>query len=164
MDGWWFPDSRFLSGHTKYTIWNILYGSFDISKLVNGSRPLKGQESIRNVFETWSALWTIINWKSLVILQLAMAYSQGSSEQGPEWSISWLDGRMSSWKCERQNNAFSTLYHSIESLYWSAYGLVNLYVTDLEPKVSPNKILIRIPESGPVRIFCLVREPWLAIF
>ena len=37
-------------------------------------------------------------------------------------------------QCERQNNAFSTLYHSIEALYWSAYGLVNLYVTDLEPK------------------------------
>ena len=41
-------------------------------------------------------------------------------------------------QCERQNNAFSTLYHSIESLYWSAYGLVNLYVTDLEPKVLPD--------------------------
>jgi len=37
--------------------------------------------------------------------------------------------------CEKQNNAFSTLFHAMEALYWSAFGLVNLYVTDLEPEV-----------------------------
>ena len=40
--------------------------------------------------------------------------------------------------CEKQNNAFSTLFHAMESLYWSCFGLVNLYVTDLEPEVSSN--------------------------
>lgn len=40
--------------------------------------------------------------------------------------------------CERQNNAFSTLWNSMESLYWSAFGLVNLYVTNLEPEVGQN--------------------------
>ena len=43
--------------------------------------------------------------------------------------------------CEKQNNAFSTLFHAMEALYWSAFGLVNLYVTDLEPEVGNLAIL-----------------------
>ncbi|KAM4047098.1 short transient receptor potential channel 4 [Anomaloglossus baeobatrachus] len=36
-------------------------------------------------------------------------------------------------RCEKQNNAFSTLFETVQSLFWSAFGLINLYVTKLQP-------------------------------
>ncbi|KAG8452765.1 hypothetical protein GDO86_004524 [Hymenochirus boettgeri] len=37
-------------------------------------------------------------------------------------------------RCEKQNNAFSTLFETLQSLFWSIFGLINLYVTNVEPK------------------------------
>ncbi|KAG8585000.1 hypothetical protein GDO81_004856, partial [Engystomops pustulosus] len=37
-------------------------------------------------------------------------------------------------RCEIQNNAFSTLFETLQSLFWSIFGLINLYVTNVEPK------------------------------
>eukprot|EP00079_Xenopus_tropicalis_P012550 XP_002939629.2 PREDICTED: short transient receptor potential channel 4 [Xenopus tropicalis] len=37
-------------------------------------------------------------------------------------------------RCEKQNNAFSTLFETLQSLFWSIFGLINLYVTNVDPK------------------------------
>uniref|UniRef100_A0A667Y820 Transient receptor potential cation channel subfamily C member 4 n=1 Tax=Myripristis murdjan TaxID=586833 RepID=A0A667Y820_9TELE len=34
-------------------------------------------------------------------------------------------------RCERQNNAFSTLFETLQSLFWSVFGLISLYVTNV---------------------------------
>ncbi|XP_032358318.1 short transient receptor potential channel 4b isoform X2 [Etheostoma spectabile] len=36
-------------------------------------------------------------------------------------------------RCEKQNNAFSTLFETLQSLFWSIFGLISLYVTNVEP-------------------------------
>ncbi|XP_075122011.1 short transient receptor potential channel 4 isoform X2 [Leptodactylus fuscus] len=36
-------------------------------------------------------------------------------------------------RCEKQNNAFSTLFETLQSLFWSIFGLINLYVTKVKP-------------------------------
>ncbi|XP_030056265.1 short transient receptor potential channel 4 [Microcaecilia unicolor] len=35
-------------------------------------------------------------------------------------------------RCEKQNNAFSTIFETLQSLFWSIFGLINLYVTNVE--------------------------------
>ncbi|XP_059931158.1 short transient receptor potential channel 4-like [Gadus macrocephalus] len=35
-------------------------------------------------------------------------------------------------RCPDQNNAFSTLFETLQSLFWSVFGLVNLYVTNVK--------------------------------
>ncbi|CAB1347857.1 unnamed protein product [Coregonus sp. 'balchen'] len=35
-------------------------------------------------------------------------------------------------RCETQNNAFSTLFETLQSLFWSIFGLISLYVTNVE--------------------------------
>ncbi|XP_041840343.1 short transient receptor potential channel 5a [Melanotaenia boesemani] len=37
-------------------------------------------------------------------------------------------------RCERQNNAFSTLFETLQSLFWSIFGLINLYVTNVKAR------------------------------
>ncbi|KAG9348447.1 hypothetical protein JZ751_002182, partial [Albula glossodonta] len=37
-------------------------------------------------------------------------------------------------RCEKQNNAFSTLFETLQSLFWSIFGLISLYVTNVSPK------------------------------
>uniref|UniRef100_A0A8C3GJB0 Transient receptor potential cation channel subfamily C member 4 n=1 Tax=Cairina moschata TaxID=8855 RepID=A0A8C3GJB0_CAIMO len=37
-------------------------------------------------------------------------------------------------RCAEQNNAFSTLFETLQSLFWSIFGLINLYVTNVQPK------------------------------
>ncbi|XP_062308993.1 short transient receptor potential channel 4-like [Osmerus eperlanus] len=34
-------------------------------------------------------------------------------------------------RCEKQNNAFSTLFETLQSLFWSIFGLISLYVTNV---------------------------------
>ncbi|XP_061918097.1 short transient receptor potential channel 4-like [Entelurus aequoreus] len=36
-------------------------------------------------------------------------------------------------RCSRQNNAFSTLFDTLQSLFWSIFGLISLYVTRVKP-------------------------------
>lgn len=36
-------------------------------------------------------------------------------------------------RCSQQNNAFSTLFETLQSLFWSIFGLISLYVTNVEP-------------------------------
>ncbi|KAM4627619.1 short transient receptor potential channel 4b [Polymixia lowei] len=36
-------------------------------------------------------------------------------------------------RCEQQNNAFSTLFETLQSLFWSVFGLIGLYVTNVKP-------------------------------
>nr|XP_020490506.1 short transient receptor potential channel 4-like [Labrus bergylta] len=36
-------------------------------------------------------------------------------------------------RCSGQNNAFSTLFETLQSLFWSVFGLISLYVTNVEP-------------------------------
>ncbi|XP_035239889.1 short transient receptor potential channel 4-like [Anguilla anguilla] len=36
-------------------------------------------------------------------------------------------------RCEKQNNAFSTLFETLQSLFWSIFGLISLYVTNVKP-------------------------------
>nr|XP_020476104.1 short transient receptor potential channel 4 isoform X1 [Monopterus albus]XP_020476105.1 short transient receptor potential channel 4 isoform X1 [Monopterus albus]XP_020476106.1 short transient receptor potential channel 4 isoform X1 [Monopterus albus]XP_020476107.1 short transient receptor potential channel 4 isoform X1 [Monopterus albus]XP_020476108.1 short transient receptor potential channel 4 isoform X1 [Monopterus albus] len=35
-------------------------------------------------------------------------------------------------RCAEQNNAFSTLFETLQSLFWSIFGLINLYVTNVD--------------------------------
>ncbi|XP_051965988.1 short transient receptor potential channel 4-like [Xyrauchen texanus] len=35
-------------------------------------------------------------------------------------------------RCEHQNNAFSTLFETLQSLFWSIFGLISLYVTNVQ--------------------------------
>ncbi|XP_022524504.2 short transient receptor potential channel 4b [Astyanax mexicanus] len=35
-------------------------------------------------------------------------------------------------RCEHQNNAFSTLFETLQSLFWSIFGLIGLYVTNVQ--------------------------------
>ncbi|XP_042311738.1 short transient receptor potential channel 4 isoform X2 [Sceloporus undulatus] len=37
-------------------------------------------------------------------------------------------------RCENQNNAFSTLFETLQSLFWSVFGLINLYVTNVKAR------------------------------
>ncbi|XP_062870199.1 short transient receptor potential channel 4a [Trichomycterus rosablanca] len=37
-------------------------------------------------------------------------------------------------RCPTQNNAFSTLFETLQSLFWSIFGLISLYVTNVQPK------------------------------
>ncbi|XP_043929257.1 short transient receptor potential channel 4 [Protopterus annectens] len=37
-------------------------------------------------------------------------------------------------RCEKQNNAFSTLFETLQSLFWSIFGLINLYVTNVSAR------------------------------
>ncbi|XP_013927006.1 PREDICTED: short transient receptor potential channel 4 [Thamnophis sirtalis] len=37
-------------------------------------------------------------------------------------------------RCENQNNAFSTLFETLQSLFWSIFGLINLYVTNVKAR------------------------------
>uniref|UniRef100_A0A8C7V4I0 Transient receptor potential cation channel, subfamily C, member 5b n=1 Tax=Oncorhynchus mykiss TaxID=8022 RepID=A0A8C7V4I0_ONCMY len=37
-------------------------------------------------------------------------------------------------RCEKQNNAFSTLFETLQSLFWSIFGLLNLYVTNVKAR------------------------------
>ncbi|XP_066555892.1 short transient receptor potential channel 4b [Amia ocellicauda] len=37
-------------------------------------------------------------------------------------------------RCDKQNNAFSTLFETLQSLFWSIFGLINLYVTNVDPQ------------------------------
>ncbi|KAK7882965.1 hypothetical protein WMY93_029139 [Mugilogobius chulae] len=36
-------------------------------------------------------------------------------------------------RCREQNNAFSTLFETLQSLFWSIFGLISLYVTNVKP-------------------------------
>lgn len=36
-------------------------------------------------------------------------------------------------RCEKQNNAFSTLFETLQSLFWSIFGLISLHVTNVGP-------------------------------
>ncbi|KAI4877491.1 hypothetical protein NFI96_015053, partial [Prochilodus magdalenae] len=36
-------------------------------------------------------------------------------------------------RCSQQNNAFTTLFETLQSLFWSIFGLINLYVTNVDP-------------------------------
>uniref|UniRef100_A0A7N6AMK9 Transient receptor ion channel domain-containing protein n=1 Tax=Anabas testudineus TaxID=64144 RepID=A0A7N6AMK9_ANATE len=36
-------------------------------------------------------------------------------------------------RCSGQNNAFSTLFETLQSLFWSIFGLISLYVTNVKP-------------------------------
>ncbi|XP_054649216.1 short transient receptor potential channel 4-like [Dunckerocampus dactyliophorus] len=36
-------------------------------------------------------------------------------------------------RCIQQNNAFSTLFETLQSLFWSIFGLISLYVTRVKP-------------------------------
>ncbi|KAG7322413.1 hypothetical protein KOW79_013759 [Hemibagrus wyckioides] len=37
-------------------------------------------------------------------------------------------------RCVHQNNAFSTLFETLQSLFWSIFGLISLHVTNVDPK------------------------------
>ncbi|XP_026531283.1 short transient receptor potential channel 4 isoform X1 [Notechis scutatus] len=43
-------------------------------------------------------------------------------------------GRCKGIRCENQNNAFSTLFETLQSLFWSVFGLINLYVTNVKAR------------------------------
>ncbi|XP_029304164.1 short transient receptor potential channel 4a [Cottoperca gobio] len=40
-------------------------------------------------------------------------------------------GKCKGIRCVEQNNAFSTLFETLQSLFWSIFGLINLYVTNV---------------------------------
>ncbi|XP_058489682.1 short transient receptor potential channel 4-like [Solea solea] len=45
-----------------------------------------------------------------------------------------MDKKCKGIRCNEQNNAFSTLFETLQSLFWSLFGLISLYVTNVEPQ------------------------------
>ncbi|KAJ8368556.1 hypothetical protein SKAU_G00085840 [Synaphobranchus kaupii] len=43
-------------------------------------------------------------------------------------------------RCEHQNNAFSTLFETLQSLFWSIFGLISLYVTNVEGRPQVHRV------------------------
>lgn len=44
------------------------------------------------------------------------------------------EGECKGIRCSTQNNAFSTLFETLQSLFWSIFGLISLYVTNVKPE------------------------------
>lgn len=44
-----------------------------------------------------------------------------------------MGGNCTGIRCSEQNNAFSTLFETLQSLFWSIFGLISLYVTNVKP-------------------------------
>ncbi|XP_031671794.1 short transient receptor potential channel 4-like, partial [Oncorhynchus kisutch] len=42
------------------------------------------------------------------------------------------NGKCKGIRCVEQNNAFSTLFETLQSLFWSIFGLISLYVTNVD--------------------------------
>ncbi|KAK7925958.1 hypothetical protein WMY93_008268 [Mugilogobius chulae] len=64
-------------------------------------------------------------------------------------------GKCKGIRCVQQNNAFSTLFETLQSLFWSIFGLINLYVTnhiadhaDIEWKFARTKLWMSYFEEG----------------
>ncbi|XP_042286659.1 short transient receptor potential channel 4-like [Thunnus maccoyii] len=49
-----------------------------------------------------------------------------------ETKMSDEKGKCKGIRCVEQNNAFSTLFETLQSLFWSIFGLINLYVTNVD--------------------------------
>ncbi|XP_056297179.1 short transient receptor potential channel 4b isoform X2 [Pseudoliparis swirei] len=43
------------------------------------------------------------------------------------------DGKCKGIRCNTQNNAFSTLFETMQTLFWSVFGLIPLHVTNVKP-------------------------------
>ncbi|MEQ2184191.1 Short transient receptor putative channel 5, partial [Goodea atripinnis] len=56
--------------------------------------------------------------------QLYFYYESKASEE---------KGKCKGIRCVEQNNAFSTLFETLQSLFWSIFGLISLYVTNVDP-------------------------------
>ncbi|KAM9319858.1 short transient receptor potential channel 4 [Gastrophryne carolinensis] len=65
-----------------------------------------------------------------------LAFANGLNQLYFNYETNVIDNKTltcSGIRCEKQNNAFSTLFETIQSLFWSIFGLINLYVTKVQP-------------------------------
>ncbi|KAI4814200.1 hypothetical protein KUCAC02_003404 [Chaenocephalus aceratus] len=89
----------------------------------SGSKP-------RNQWEMWHPTLISLGRMLLDILKFLFIYcllyfyyeTKASDERGKCKGI----------RCVEQNNAFSTLFETLQSLFWSIFGLINLYVTNVD--------------------------------
>ncbi|KAM7374498.1 hypothetical protein PAMP_007151 [Pampus punctatissimus] len=63
-----------------------------------------------------------------------LAFANGLNQLYFYYETKALDekGKCKGIRCVEQNNAFSTLFETLQSLFWSIFGLISLYVTNVD--------------------------------
>ncbi|XP_008288414.1 short transient receptor potential channel 4-like [Stegastes partitus] len=62
-----------------------------------------------------------------------LAFANGLNQLYSNYATNGDDG-CTGIRCNKQNNAFSTLFETLQSLFWSIFGLISLYVTNVKEK------------------------------
>uniref|UniRef100_A0A8C4I7P1 Transient receptor potential cation channel, subfamily C, member 4b n=1 Tax=Dicentrarchus labrax TaxID=13489 RepID=A0A8C4I7P1_DICLA len=62
-----------------------------------------------------------------------LAFANGLNQLYYYYDEKIEDNKCKGIRCSQQNNAFSTLFETLQSLFWSVFGLISLYVTNVEP-------------------------------
>nr|XP_020476110.1 short transient receptor potential channel 4 isoform X2 [Monopterus albus] len=61
-----------------------------------------------------------------------LAFANGLNQLYFYYETKDKNGTCKGIRCVEQNNAFSTLFETLQSLFWSIFGLINLYVTNVD--------------------------------
>ncbi|KAJ3589409.1 hypothetical protein NHX12_010254 [Muraenolepis orangiensis] len=61
-----------------------------------------------------------------------LAFANGLNQLYFYYETKPAEGKCKGIRCVEQNNAFSTLFETLQSLFWSIFGLINLYVTNVD--------------------------------
>ncbi|CAL8280984.1 unnamed protein product [Arctogadus glacialis] len=61
-----------------------------------------------------------------------LAFANGLNQLYFYYETKAAEGKCKGIRCVEQNNAFSTLFETLQSLFWSIFGLINLYVTNVD--------------------------------
>ncbi|KAM3869242.1 short transient receptor potential channel 4-like [Diretmus argenteus] len=61
-----------------------------------------------------------------------LAFANGLNQLYFYYETSEDTGKCKGIRCVEQNNAFSTLFETLQSLFWSIFGLISLYVTNVD--------------------------------
>uniref|UniRef100_A0A674P4A7 Transient receptor potential cation channel, subfamily C, member 4a n=1 Tax=Takifugu rubripes TaxID=31033 RepID=A0A674P4A7_TAKRU len=61
-----------------------------------------------------------------------LAFANGLNQLYFYYETKAEKGKCKGIRCVEQNNAFSTLFETLQSLFWSIFGLISLYVTNVD--------------------------------
>ncbi|TNM84792.1 hypothetical protein fugu_008970 [Takifugu bimaculatus] len=64
--------------------------------------------------------------------QVLLAFANGLNQLYFYYETKAEKGKCKGIRCVEQNNAFSTLFETLQSLFWSIFGLISLYVTNVD--------------------------------
>ncbi|XDV54218.1 hypothetical protein PO909_022561 [Leuciscus waleckii] len=63
-----------------------------------------------------------------------LAFANGLNQLYFYYDIKNTNGTCKGIRCQDQNNAFTTMFETLQSLFWSIFGLVQLHVTNVKPE------------------------------